>query len=197
LSGMHILLKDFKNRHGIEKTIFTVLTDGMSNTPSINQRLISENVNKRNRGIRILLSESKQVINPKGYFNPYRMSESLLNGIRKEVPGITTIGYFVANSSREFTDAVYNVSPEHTYEDIRVARKFANRDKFVSYDDAVGYDRYFILKAARAKDLEATDDQFNVSDKAKRGEIARAFKKYAKSKKGNRVMATQFAEIVS
>ena len=197
LSGMHVLLKDFKNRHGIEKTIFTVLTDGMSNTPNVNHRLITENIEKRNRGIRILLSESKRSIHPKGYFSPYRMTESLLDGIRKEVPGITTIGYFVANSSREFADAVYQVSPTHTYEDVKVARKFANRDKFVSYDDAIGYDRYFILKAARAKDLEATDDEFKVSDKAKRGEITRAFKKYAKSKKGNRVMATQFAEIVS
>jgi len=197
LTGMHVLLKDFKNRHGIEKTIFTVLTDGMSNALNVNFKLMNDNVEKRHRGVRVLLEESKQVIRAERYFGPYQMTESLLNAIRKEVQGLTTIGFFVANSSNEFKDAVYQVFRNYDYENVKAARKFANANKFVSYDGVIGYDRYFILNASRASDLHASDDQFEVSDKAKRGEITRAFKKYAKSKKGNRVIATQFAEIVS
>jgi len=199
LTGMHVLLKDFKNRHGIEKTIFTVLTDGMSNMLNINTKLMNKNIDKRHRGVRILLDESKQMIraNTSYYFNSCRMTEILLNAIRKEIQGLTTVGYFVSNSSSEFKDAVKRASTEHTHEDVKSARKLANINKFVSYDDVIGYDRYFILNASRARDLHAYDDQFEVSKNAKRGEIARAFKKYSKSKKGNRVIATQFAEIVS
>ena len=128
---------------------------------------------------------------------PAAVTQSILEGIGQEVPGVKVVGYFVANTNSEFRTAVFRANTFGEYESLREARKIANRDKFVSYDKVLGYDRFFVLKANRAKDLEATDDEFSVSDNAKRSEITRAFKKYAKSKKGNRVMATQFAEIIS
>jgi len=196
LSGMHILLNDFRRKHQIQKTIFTVLSDGDSNSLSISYDAISNNRDRRGNGIRLLLSESRQKINVRRVWSPC-VTESILEAIGREVPGLTTVGYFVANNSNDFRTAVYRANETGEFEALREARKIANRDKFVSYDNALGYDRFFILKANRAKDLEATDDEFKVSDKAKRADITRAFKKYAKSKKGNRVMATQFAEIIS
>jgi len=200
LTGMHLILKDFKQKHQIEKTIFTVLTDGDSNTLNVKHDLIAENMHNRKNGIRVLLDETRRSVNLVGrrYFTAsHSVTTALLDAIRKEVPGVVNVGYFVANSSNDFTTAFTRAAENNDHDSLREARKIANRDKFISYDDTLGYDRYFILKANRAKDLEATDDEFKVSDKAKRSEITRAFKKYAKSKKGNRVMATQFAQIIS
>jgi hypothetical protein len=196
LSGMHILLNDFRKKHQIQKTIFTVLSDGDSNTLSVSPSLISNNLSRRRNGVRLLLSESRQKINIHRSM-PSAVTQSILEGIGREIPGVTTVGYFVANTGSEFRTAVFRANSFGGNESLREARKIANRDKFVSYDNVLGYDRFFVLKANRAKDLEATDDEFSVSDNAKRSEITRAFKKYAKSKKGNRVMATQFAEIIS
>ena len=196
LSGMHIILNDFRKKYQIQKTIFTVLSDGDSNSLTISRRAISNNKDRRGNGVRMLLSESRQKINVRKIWSPC-VTESILEAIGREVPGLTTVGYFVANNSNDFRTAVYRANETGEFEALREARKIANRDKFVSYDNILGYDRFFILKANRAKDLEATDDEFKVSDKAKRADITRAFKKYAKSKKGNRVMATQFAEIIS
>jgi len=197
LTGMHILLNDFRKKHQIQKTIFTVLSDGDSNNLSISRNLVMNNTDKRRNGVRVLMSESRQKIAVRTLI-PSMVTTSILKAIQKDVPGLTTVGYFVANSPNEFRTAVFRANGFSGDSDaLRDARKIANRDKFVSYDNALGYDRFFVLKASRSKDLEATDDEFTVSDKAKRAEITRAFKKYAKSKKGNRVMATQFAEIIS
>jgi hypothetical protein len=196
LTGMHILLNDFRKKHQIQKTIFTVLSDGDSNTLSVSPSLISNNLSRRRNGIRLLLSESRQKITINRSM-PAAVTQSILEGIGREVPGVKVVGYFVANTNSEFRTAIFRANSFGEYEALREARKIANRDKFVSYDNVLGYDRFFVLKANRAKDLEATDDEFSVSDNAKRSEITRAFKKYAKSKKGNRVMATQFAEIIS
>jgi len=196
LTGMHILLNDFRKKHQIQKTIFTVLSDGDSNTLSVSRDVIINNTAKRRNGVRLLMSESRRKVKIRGY-NPSLVTGSILKAVSDEVPGLTTVGYFVANNSNDFRTAVYRAEGVADNDVLRDARKIANRDKFVSYDDTLGYDRFFVLKAARAKDLEAIDDEFTVSDKAKRADITRAFKKYAKSKKGNRVMATQFAEIIS
>ena len=200
LSGMHMVLKDFKKKHQIQRPIFTVLTDGESNQLNFKRELLADNREKRRNGVRIVLDESRRVLHPKMRMygiHGEAVTQCLLDGIRAEVPGIRILGYFVANENHEFKSQIYKATGVYDYEVVKEARKVANRNKFVSYDNTLGYDRYFILRAARAADIDATDDEFEVSDKAKRGEITRAFKKYAKSKKGNRVLATQFAEIIS
>ena len=202
LSGMHMVLNDFKKKHQIQRPIFTVLTDGDSNQMAVKFDLLREAGAKSRNGVRIVLDESRRVVTPKRSHSSrtiysYGITKSLLDGIRAEVPGIKIIGYFVANANDEFKRQVHKATGSYDYEDLKEARKIANRDKFVSYDDTLGYDRYFILKATRASNIDATEDEFEVSNKAKRGEITRAFKKYTKSKKGNRVLATQFAEIIS
>jgi len=102
----------------------------------------------------------------------------------------------VANDNDDFKTAV-NRATGFDPDALRLARKDVRQKKFVSYDNVLGYDRYFILRSEKKDSLEAKDDEFKVPTKAKRNEIRNAFKKYAKSKKGNRVLATQFAEVVS
>lgn len=195
LTGMHMKLKDFKQKHQLQKVIFTVLTDGDSNTFDTLDRSAMY-TGMRSGGARVLLSETRQMIQVRRMYDSVHVTEKLLDGLRKEVLGLVNIGYFVAPRSSDFSTAVARVNKARNPDALREARKVANKNKFVSYDSVIGYDRYFILKADK-DNLEATSDDFEIPTAAKRNEITRAFKKYAKSKKGNRVLATQFAEIVS
>ena len=192
LSGMHIKLKDFKQKHQVQKVIFVVLTDGDSSV--FNTKAYQGRYN--DAGTRVLLSESRKMISIYRMYHTVSATQKLLDALRSEVPGLINIGYFVASTSSDFKTAVNRATGDYGLESVKAARKIANRDKFVSYDSTLGYDRYFVLKAA-GSNLDASTDQFKVSAAAKRGEITRAFKKYAKSKKGNRILATQFAQIVS
>ena len=192
LTGMHIILKDFKAKHNIQKTIFTVLTDGDSNPIELNHEymLFGFNARQPKRTLRMKMSESRNMVK----LTRVNHTTAILEAIKKEVPGLTNLGYFIAINSSDFTN---NVTRAAGREALRSARRTANANKFVSYDDVLGYDRYFIVRGEKSENLDARDDEFEVSENAKRGEITRAFKKYAKSKKGNRIFATQFAEIVS
>ena len=193
LSGMHIKLKDFKQKHQVQKVIFVVLTDGDSNV--FNTKAYQSRYSPVD--IRVLLSESRKTLSLYRMYHTISATQKILDALRSEVPGLINIGYFVASNSNNFKTAVNRATGEYgIFEAVKEARKIANRDKFVSYDSTLGYDRYFVLKAT-GSNLDVSTDEFKVSATAKRGEITRAFKKYAKSKKGNRVLATQFAEIVS
>ena len=81
-----------------------------------------------------------------------------------------------------------------TDENISDARKAYNKDKFWSVDNTLGYDKYFILKG---HSLNTDSDELSVTPHATKAQITKAFKKHASSKKGNRVLATQFAKLVA
>jgi hypothetical protein len=201
LTGMHLILKDFQRKHSVQKPIFTVLTDGDSNELSVSRDLIRMVHTEGRKGLKLNIAEGKKSYNLSTSirrFGPFsvEMTKNLLNVIEQEVPGLTTLGYFVANSNDDFKTAVSRAA-SHDPEDLKAARKSVREKKFVSYDNVLGYDRYFVLRSEKKNSLEAKDDEFKVPTKAKRNEIRSAFKKFAKSKKGNRVLATQFAEIVS
>ena len=75
-------------------------------------------------------------------------------------------------------------------------RKTYNKQKFLSMDDTIGYDRYFVIKADR-KSLDTDVEDLEIDPNASKAQITKAFKKHTSSKKGNRVLATRFAEIVA
>ena len=107
------------------------------------------------------------------------------------------IGYFLAARAYEMRDRVWKASG--SYVDIKKMneiRKEYNKNKFVSFNDVLGYDNFFIIKA-EGRSLATDDDEFEVSENAGKGEIQRAFKKHANSKKTNKLFATQFAKMVA
>ena len=63
-------------------------------------------------------------------------------------------------------------------------------------DNADGYDRRFIM-VDKSASMSGENDEFQVDAEATPAQIARAFKKFSGSKKGNRVITTKFAELVA
>jgi sialic acid synthase SpsE len=108
-----------------------------------------------------------------------------------------TIGFFLCERPWDFKNRIWKAHDKHVFdEEMRDFRKVYNKQKFLSFENALGYNNFFIIKG-ETKSLDVANDEFVVSKDAKKGEIARAFKKHAASKKTNKIFATQFAKLVA
>jgi ACT domain-containing protein len=191
LLWMNEYLPMFRAKYGLDKVNFTVLTDG-------DAQRIGYTYDYRRK-------DKENAVD----FDPRRMSVSM-NGKRKVIGmgssgtkdildairgnGITTIGYFIPDNNWEFKNRCYSCGV-NSEEELRETRKEYNRQKFVNFDKVLGFDRYFILKSGRA--IDTANEGFDVKEGAKKGELTRQFKKFAGSKKGNRILVSRFAEMVA
>ena len=185
IMASRFIIRDFKAKYGIQKTNVVYLTDGDAQRMYVNRNLSDMDT------YGTLINYEGQMIDGGIYMN---LTDKLLNQLRKEA---TVIGYFIADTSYNFRGKMWQAEGSFvTEERTKEVRKLYNKQKFVQYDNVLGYDKFFILKG-EGRSLDTTDDEFVVSENAKKGEILRAFKKHANSKKANKVLATQFAKMVA
>ena len=109
-----------------------------------------------------------------------------------------TVGYFLTRGNRHnFQYALPEKGNQRLpWMEVIELRKEFLKNKILHYKNTKGYGDYFILRSDKAS-LNTDNEDFAVSKVAKKAEITRAFKKFQKSKKGNRIMATKFAEAVA
>jgi Mg-chelatase subunit ChlD len=171
---MNELIKEFKGKNAVQKINLVTITDGEGGWLDV--------VGNGSYGYNdIILRMNNKNVKIKRHSRSAGTKE-ILECMRKS--GINIVGYFIINNLRDIRHRFYN-----EYSEIRKEL----RDKKVAQVGAIGYDTYFVLDGRQ----DAIDDEFDVKDNAKKGDIARAFKKFAKSKKGNRAMAVQFAQAVA
>lgn len=171
---MNEILKKFKAKTNVQKVNFVTITDGEGGWLSLvgegYPRKLSIRMNNKN----LIMDESHRSTN----------TTILLEELRRQ--GINTVGYFIIN---RMSDLRYRFPKTYAKTD---TRKNMRDDKVVQAE-VKGYDTYFVLDGRQ----DAMDDEFEVKDNANKGDIVRAFKKFAKSKKGNRALAVQFAKAVA
>lgn len=184
IMASRFMLRDFKKKHGVQKVNAVFLTDGEAQTfryksaGDLPTRGFAVDVDGK-----VLTGTSTRYL-----------TNELMGLLGEE---FTTIGYFLCERSYDFKGQIWACSDEYvSSEKMAEYRKLYNKNKFVALDKARGYDRYFIVKAEN-NSMNTDNEEFEVDENAKKGEIARAFKKYANSKKSNRMLATQFAEMVA
>jgi hypothetical protein len=184
IMASRFIIQDFKKHNGIQKVHAIFLTDGQSN-----RLYYKNNGDLETHGYaidvdgRIILSDST-----------YTLTDQLIADLGKSC-GV--IGFFLAERSYDFNGEVWAASSKYvTNEIMRGYRKEYNKNKFISIKNGRGYDEYFIIKGD-SKSLNTDADDFEVSENANKTDIARAFKKFASSKKANRLLATQFAKLVA
>jgi len=187
LTVMSTLVDQFRAKHNIQKVIMTTLTDGDAQYMYVKR---DHNLYYDTNGIVVDLKN--KMIKAK---NQREVTDNLIDNLRKNHQCIT-LGYYLSGNSNAFRNAVTRATNTFDCEKLNLARKQANANKFVSYDNTIGYDRYFILKAEKGY-IDTDNEEFEVASNAKASDIRRAFKKFASSKKTNRVLAAQFAEIIS
>lgn len=184
IMASRFILHDFKKKHGVQKVHAIFLTDGASN-----QICYKKSFDVMTRGYAIDID---------GRVISGTRSSSLTDKLIEDL-GKTygVIGFFLAERPYEFRGEVWASSDSYVdKEEMSKLRKEYMKNKFISIKNGRGYDEYFIVKG-EGRSLNTDADDFEVSDKAGRAEIARAFKKYAGSKKANRLLATQFARLVA
>lgn len=191
LIAMPHLIEKFTKKYNIQKTNFVLLTDGAGSrlyTKRHEKEMEIDSYNRAGYAINIMGNLVKTNRNTK-------LTKALLNNLKKHYCSSIT-GYFLANARHDFNYALTNANSKISWDDTNLARRKFMKEKYFALDNVLGYDRYFILRNDR-KSLDTTTEDFEVRDNAKKGEIARAFKKFAGSKKANRTLAVKFAETVA
>ena len=188
LSGWNHVITKFKRKYAIQKIINVILTDGEAAALHVNSS-IADAAAPRTKGFAInvdgkLLKSSNSRGTTKAFVNNFKNYDCI------------SIGYFLAESSYEFNGAIGRSTGVWDKVYFAQMRKLVSKNRFASFDNVNGYDRYFILRSD-SRSLNTDNDEFEVRDNAKSSEIANAFKKYANSKKTNRVLATQFAQTIA
>lgn len=183
------ILTDFKKKYNVQKVNAIFLTDGDAQYMYINRAHTGN-------------ESSGAAINFRGKLIDARMGNrgmtaELLNCLRKD---FEVIGYFICENTYNFKGKIWDIGRNRgdyiPQSEMSAYRKQFNKNKFVSFDGVIGYDKFFILKADKGA-LNTEDDELEISENAKKGEIQRAFKKHANSKKANKILASQFAQMVA
>ena len=184
LTYIPTLLAKFRQETGAQKIIFTCLTDGASQSADSVQSLGG-------------YGGRKFIVNNKLLDTTNKLeTEVLLENIKNYCEN--TVGYFLTRGSRHnFQYALPEKGNQRLpWLEVMDLRKEFLKNKILHYKNTKGYGDYFILRSDKAS-LNTDNEDFAVSKVAKKAEITRAFKKFQKSKKGNRIMATKFAEAVA
>ena len=189
------LVKKFKAKHGIEKMNFITFTDGDANR-------ISTYSDWCNNGNMFRPDRTSAVINVDGTMVKARvgsrsMTSALLKNMKKKY-GINTIGFFMADTNSDWRQRLWIMSDElcKYIEDYKSqANKEYRTNKCVHEQNVLGYNEYYLVKGG--KNLETQEDEFAVAEDASNASIRTAFKKFAKSKKQNKVLLTKFGKAVA
>ena len=192
------IIKDFKAKHGVQKVNAVFLTDGDGDSIYIHEGKEDRHDNtmptSTNRcGYSIRMNSTMVAAQNRWDLGPALLSEL------KKIEGVKTIGFFVCSDTYGWKSQMYRTHKTHVTSDkMQEARKSYNTNKFISVDNTLGYDKYFILNGkALSTDTEELTLDTRYQASATKAQITKAFKKHASSKKGNKVLATQFASLVA
>lgn len=188
----HHLVKKFKARHGIEKMNFITFTDGDANSISTYSRSDAEIWPDRHNAV---IQVDGTMIKTKT--GSRVVSKSLLDNLSKKY-NTNNIGFFMADDNQHWrqrlwilADSLNKPSEEYKQE----ANKEYRKNKCVTVDNVLGYHEYYLVKGG--KHLATQEDDFSVKEDASNANIRTAFKKFAKSKKQNKVLMTKFGKAVA
>ena len=173
------MLREFKAATNVEKVINVVMTDGGPNdldgnyfhsdyALEIEGRLVKVRDRTVSKGFRLVMEQ--------------------MEDIRQNIEGVTNIGYFISPDRSNLSGWAYQFSTIG-FDEFHSQLK-ANR--FVNVD-VKGFDAYFIMKVD--KKSTGVTDKVDTTD-MNLNQIKSSFKKVSKSKKTQRVLATQFAAVI-
>jgi hypothetical protein len=187
LMASRYIIEDFKAKNPVQKVNFVLLSDGDGHNVRVNT---SEYVRYNYEAIIDIKGKLHKV--------PRRSSavtSFLLNQLQNM--DVTTVGFFLAQRAYDFNGAVWKNSDGYvSSEKLKELRKKYNKQKFLNMDNVSGFNRYFVVKSDR-KSIDTDNEELEIDQNASKAQIAKAFKKYSSSKKGNRVLSAKFAEIIA
>tara|TARA_B100000902_G_C26981811_1_gene750631 strand:- start:53 stop:766 length:714 start_codon:yes stop_codon:yes gene_type:complete len=191
------IIPSFKTKNGIQKVNAVFLTDGVSH--AVTRKISGEDINGYNKESYItdkitnttITSDTKN----SRYYSGEKQTTILLQLLKKRVPDMNVLGFFVAGSGargivrREIIQEKMglNWSDDET---LKKCQKELRTNK-VLVCKTQGYDEYYILPSIPRAD-ENDEDGIQVKENAKTGDLKRAFAKFSKSKTLNRQLLNKF-----
>ena len=200
ISMMEIVPK-FKAETGVQKVNTIFLTDGASNNLDgvYDYRLDTDTgdhteiVNSL-RG-KVMISDPKTL---KTYeVDAFNMTDGLLKVLKKRVPDMNLIGFFIAGSGRSGRvdkRVLYSLQRELSIDAIMEQVRFINKNKFLAIESK-GYDEMYVLPA---KGMEVSNE--GLSDDlvgASKAKLKTAFGKSMKGKVESRQLLNKFVKLVA
>jgi len=197
----HHLVKQFVKKHGVQKMNLVVLSDGDSNALQV-----VRDHKLRDRHADIISSyEGKidAIVDGKKIKIQGRRigaTKALLDNLKSRY-GVTTLGFFIAQDSRDWKGKISQISGEEwidnnspMYKDFQ--RQY-QKNKVAVVNNTLGYDKFFLLKPG--KQLEAENQEFSETDTGDMttSQIRNSFKKYSKNKRNNKVLMKQLGGVVA
>ena len=173
------MIREFKATTNVEKVINVVMTDGGPN-------YISSDPYIRDYAFEI----EGRLVKVRGPYRScgFRLVMEQMEDIRQNIEGVINVGYYIDSNTQNLIAWAHGFG-KIGYDEFRTQMK-ANR--FVNAD-VRGFDAYFVMKVD--KKTTGVTDKVDTTD-MNLNQIKNSFKKVSKSKKTQRVLATQFAATI-
>ena len=194
VAAMSIIPK-FKSDNGIQKVNAVFLTDGVSH--SVNGKMSGEEFNSYSKDTYITdkVTNTTVIVGKSNRYAGESQTTTLLKLLKKRVPDMNVIGFFVAGSGRRgiVRREIIQEKMGLSWSDDVTLKKYQKelRTNKVLVCKTAGYDEYYILPSV-PRDDENDEEGIQVKDNAKTGDLKRAFTKFAKSKTLNRQLLNKF-----
>lgn len=193
LMTAHHLIKDFRKKNAVEKMNLVVLSDGDSN----GLRIIRDyNLKDKMADTNSWSGPAKLIVDGKMVKSSGRRTSattSLLENLQKRY-GVTTLGFFIAQDRHDWTTKIHQMGGRILMDDMR---KQYTKNKVAIKDNALGYNKFFMLKPNKALDAQTEEFGEIVNEEMTTAQIRNSFKKYSKGKKNSKVLMKQFGGIVA
>ena len=191
IMAMTYAMKDFRKENPVEKMRLITLTDGDSNRPTVTRG--SDYPDNATYSTPIVTEINGTKIE---FGRQWDIGKEATGKILKAVCGkdVTTVNFFITD--RRYVNAeLYRLYPWQQAQQ-NAAKKSLRDDGALVIDNDLGYDRRFIM-VDKGASLSGSTEDLEVSNDATPAQIAKAFKKFSGSKKGNRIITRKFAEMLA
>lgn len=205
LLAFKFIKEDFLKKNPVQKLNLIVLSDGAGNELRLSANN-SENLPLSVNPSWYNFRTPRQVVmklNGKSETVVFRnMTPAIVKSIRQS--GVSTTCFFLTERSRDIGNGLCIANgeeyiPHHEFTNrLQDIKKELRRNKVAIIDNSEksGYDRFFILPSTN-KNINTEIEEFEVDVNASKAQIRKAFSAYSASKKGNRILASKFAEVIS
>ena len=176
------LTKQFTRKFALQNTNIMFLTDGYPDGLSIQQDSKANVYTSRE----VMINFGGKMVRGKGGREIYK---NILLRL-KEITGATVMGFHLAYDASTFGQGYTSIDGDFR-EDIKSWRK----DGFSAWRNVKGYDDYFIIKINRSARFDS--DVFAPKKADTINDLKREFKKFAKTKKGNKQLVGRITDAVA
>jgi len=178
-------VKEFTRKHAIQNTNIMFLTDGQPDGVYVNTDEDADVITHRSH--KIIKFGNKTI---EGSHGREIYAAALIR--LKEITGATVMGFHLATDASSFGSGYHGVHESADFPDVI---KTWRKDNFSAWKNQKGYDNYFIIKINKSSRFDS--DEFTPKKADTISDLKREFKKFNKTKKGNKQLVARITDAVA